>query len=1148
MVRQTATVVTFELLGGVLLLAVAAIVILAFMLAQGPVQLNIFKNDVERALEEARNGRDVEIENLTLQWSPADRRMIVSANNLSLSDDEGKVAGEAAQALITLDAGSLFFGRTEILRTELRDGWVEVKNVTPTLWTFAGEPLPEFEARGLPQSVSEWKQLLNRVLGDILVGVEQTRREGTLEAASFERMDLRFYDAGSSLIGEMSDASGGLKRGGDGLLVVLSGGGTGLGLPGDIDAALTVPADYGALSLDLEVFDWSLGDLAGRLGVFEDRITGFPADVGLELVYRSGEGLSEVALSAAAGTGQVLVADRPQDIDSLSFDTFYDPKTDVLRVSSLDIDSMRLKGTWSGLILEATSETAVSGIDLQSDEIELNLTPYFPAAWQLAKVDLKGEVDFVNHRATLEQFRFTTGQATLSGTAEIESRADTPEGKLPLAVKLNGELDGTIEKKQVLQFWPESLGDSAREFVTDRIQAGRATAASVVLDMEPDSIEDGYLKDEALEVRFFVEGARVKFMDELPPVTQGVGSARLTGNGFSVQLNGGDYAGWPVSEGSVTIPRFNNKEDRLRVFARGSGPVQNAMRVLVESGMMDEEDGNAEAVEPLDPERFSGNAEMTIEVFMPLRDDIEDEDVEVTLQGQVTEGGLANAMPGLDFVNGQVDVELSDDRLVLTGFGDMGPAPVQFTWRDDLDDGGEPANLSASSYISPDFLNRFGIVGRAYVSGDIPIELQALVSAAGLSKLDISFDLQQSRVDVSELGWVKPAGEPARATLSYGEGAQTTSSTFQFRSEDARFDGDVRLSSGGQLERLNVREAFLKEFVDVNGKIERQPDSSYQVELSGAFIDATAFFGDFGSVGGSGGGFGVPMTMTANIDRLRLRNNLELEEATLRFESTRAGVKEVAARGNIGTGDGAVMATYIGPTARSAARIRLQSDDAGFLMTALLGEEFLSGGSIVLNGVLARGSSPAQMNLELTDVQMRNAPLLTQILSLASLRGLSDTLSGDGILFTRVVVPVTLAGDRFIIDGATANGPALGFTLNGWVGQTSDDIRVSGVLVPSFGMNSMLGGIPVIGDLFVGRDGEGIFSLTYSIRGTLDRAQVAINPLSAVTPGILRRIFENPADTSIPDSLPTDSSLTPPAPPMPDAEFIPSAPGGASNN
>ena len=107
-------------------------------------------------------------------------------------------------------------------------------------------------------------------------------------------------------------------------------------------------------------------------------------------------------------------------------------------------------------------------------------------------------------------------------------------------------------------------------------------------------------------------------------------------------------------------------------------------------------------------------------------------------------------------------------------------------------------------------------------------------------------------------------------------------------------------------------------------------------------------------------------------------------------------------------------------------------------------------------------------------------------------------------------------------------------------------IDLNGVLVPSFGVNSVLGGVPIIGDLIVGREGEGIFSITYSVTGTLEKAQVAVNPLSAVTPGILRRIFENPSDTSIPSALPVDPNLKPPTeklPDLPDEEILAPTPG-----
>ena len=169
---------------------------------------------------------------------------------------------------------------------------------------------------------------------------------------------------------------------------------------------------------------------------------------------------------------------------------------------------------------------------------------------------------------------------------------------------------------------------------------------------------------------------------------------------------------------------------------------------------------------------------------------------------------------------------------------------------------------------------------------------------------------------------------------------------------------------------------------------------------------------------------------------------------------------------------------------------------------------------------------------------MRNAPFLTQILSLASLRGLADTLGGDGVLFSRIDIPLTVAGDRYVVTGGKAQGPALGLTVNGYLDADSD-ISVDGVLVPSFGMNSALGGIPIIGDLVVGRDGEGVFSLTYSVRGSLEKANVSVNPLSALAPGVIRRIFENPADTEIPEAQTRsdDEPIPSELPPIPEEEF-----------
>jgi hypothetical protein len=89
----------------------------------------------------------------------------------------------------------------------------------------------------------------------------------------------------------------------------------------------------------------------------------------------------------------------------------------------------------------------------------------------------------------------------------------------------------------------------------------------------------------------------------------------------------------------------------------------------------------------------------------------------------------------------------------------------------------------------------------------------------------------------------------------------------------------------------------------------------------------------------------------------------------------------------------------------------------------------------------------------------------------------------------------------------------MGLTARGWIAPESGELSLDGVLAPSIvGANAVLGVLPVIGDLFVSRQGEGMFAPTYTVRGTFARANISINPIAALTPGVLRRIFENPAE------------------------------------
>ncbi|MEL7103955.1 MAG: AsmA-like C-terminal region-containing protein, partial [Pseudomonadota bacterium] len=731
--------------------------------------------------------------------------------------------------------------------------------------------------------------------------------------------------------------------------------------------------------------------------------------------------------------------------------------------------------------------------------------------------------------------------ARLQANGEVDFNVEHEPGEIPLTLDVTAELVGDISKETILAYWPVRLGRGARNFVTQRLITGNATEATAVLNLQPDSMAEGYLRDEDLAVNFAFEGGEVEFLGDMPHVENAVGTGRVTGNGLSISLISGTYDDWVLQSGAFDMAAFNPAGQDFVVSAYGSGPAVSILRQLSGSRLrLQEQTG-------FDPERVSGDATASFKLTRPSRDNVPLSEHIMEVRGQIRDGGLKNAAGPFDLTEGSVNVDVTLERMILTGFGNMGSAPVQFTWRDAFNDGDQPADLSATAVLTSDVLNVFGLVGRAFLTGEVPVEMQGKVGAAGLQSGTFAFDLSEARLDLDEVDWVKPAGESARATLNYTGDLREQAAALRFTANDASLDGDLRLGNDGRLQSLELRRLFIDRSLDVSGRIDRTEQDGFKIELDGDYLDISGLLIELGSVGGlESGDAGVDLSFSANVERLRLRRNLDLIGSSFLLETTKQdGFQSLRASGNTLAG-----ATFIANLDNEGAgkplALELKTSDAGYLASAFFGVDFIEGGILDLRGSLATDNTPAVLRATVENTRLINAPFFTQILSLASLRGLTDTLSGEGVLFSRIEAPITIGGGRYVIDGGRASGPALGLTVNGWVGTDGQGIDLNGVLVPSFGVNSMLGGVPIIGDLIVGRDGEGIFSITYSVAGTLEKAQVAVNPLSAVTPGILRRIFENPSDTSIPESLPVDPNLKPPTeklPELPDEEILAPTPG-----
>jgi hypothetical protein len=143
------------------------------------------------------------------------------------------------------------------------------------------------------------------------------------------------------------------------------------------------------------------------------------------------------------------------------------------------------------------------------------------------------------------------------------------------------------------------------------------------------------------------------------------------------------------------------------------------------------------------------------------------------------------------------------------------------------------------------------------------------------------------------------------------------------------------------------------------------------------------------------------------------------------------------------------------------------------------------------------------------DFRLANAPVLAKLFTVAGLTGILDLLSGQGIHFTALEMPFSFVDGWLTVSDGQAAGSAVGVTAKGKVDLETDRAALEGTLVPAYAINSALGELPLVGPLFTPEKGGGFIAVSYQMRGpTGDPNSLSVNPLSALTPGFLRHLFD----------------------------------------
>ena len=651
------------------------------------------------------------------------------------------------------------------------------------------------------------------------------------------------------------------------------------------------------------------------------------------------------------------------------------------------------------------------------------------------------------------------------------------------------------------RFWPLTLAPYGRAWVTRNISGGVVDEAQFAFALAGDAGGLGGATDLCVMLGFW--GVAAAYFALWPRARVGAGTATLGLDRVEVATASGAVGELLVEPSRILLSGLGSNNERADIELAVRGPVQDQLALLNQPPL-----GLLKGV-GMDPADFGGAALTRARLRFPLLGNLRVDQIVVAGSVDATGFALRRAALGQDVREGAISARFDEKGLSATGRVIFARAPVDVEYAL----GFLPANpvrerIRASGTMAARDLAALGFDPRPHVDGDLPLALDYVARRTGAAELRLEVGLEDTRMDVPELGWEKARGVPgsARLDLVLERGRIQTIRGLRIAAGDADVEGRVGLAADGrtiqtvELERLRFGRN------DLRVAAMRARDGGWRLRLSGPVADLTPLARDDDPRSEPAGEL-PRIEIDAALGKLWLAEDRSLSEVA--FSGERAAVwrrAQMTAKGLDRNGRAGAFEIDYRVDARDTARLSARTADAGAMLRSLGITDKVVGGALEASGATdeRQPGRPLALDVRMRDYRLVDEPAVARFLSAALLTGLLDLLRGEGIGFDRLEAKAALGEGDLVIRDLRTSGPALGIQARGKLDLDRDIIDLEGTIVPANALNSLFGRIPLIGEVLFG---PGLFAARYAVRGPRDRLEITINPLSALAPGVLRNIF-----------------------------------------
>ena len=386
----------------------------------------------------------------------------------------------------------------------------------------------------------------------------------------------------------------------------------------------------------------------------------------------------------------------------------------------------------------------------------------------------------------------------------------------------------------------------------------------------------------------------------------------------------------------------------------------------------------------------------------------------------------------------------------------------------------------------------------------------ASLTHSGETRQQVALDLKQSRISLPFLGWEKGPGVPATASFVMEKTATGTEvSNFLLSGKGFEARGAMSLGPDGRVKTMELEKLALRSGDQLSVSVAANNSDGYDVRVRGASLDARGIIKGVGSGFGGSGADIFPIHVDFDVDVVRGQNDIALSNVSGRMTITANGLDVVSLKGF--TNADQPFEWTVGREGNVRV-FRLFADGGGALIRFAGIYSRVADGNLVVDysGPIGGAGSGVAM---LRDFRIIDENALASAVRSAAPpsdpneQAYAQQQSND-MHFSQLKIPFTQKGWVITIDEAALRGSALGATASGTINLPDSKMALSGTFIPAFGINNIAGAIPILGALLGGGRNEGLLGITYKMYGPLDDPKLVMNPISAIAPGIFRKIFE----------------------------------------